>query len=174
MIIRRAGLEDLKEVQDIGARTYIQHYAYLWEEGGVRWYLQKCFGDEVLRAELADPNVEYYIMTAERENVGFLKLILRKALPESNVENALYLEKIYFVKEWTGKGVGRELIKLAFERAAELDRDCVWLTAMDTSDKPIAAYERAGFVFHARTRYDYELIKKELRDAVVLKKILKD
>jgi diamine N-acetyltransferase len=170
MIIKKAGPADLKAVQEIGANTYTPHYEYLWKEGGVEWYLERCFGDEVLRRELADPNIEYYIISDENQDVGILKLILQKPLPDSDIENALYLEKIYFVKEWTGKGAGRELIEYALERAKELGRDCVWLTVMDTSDKPMAAYERAGFVFHSKTSHDFELIKESLRGAIIMKK----
>ena len=50
-----------------------------------------------------------------------MKLVLRKSLPNSTVENALYLEKIYFVKEWIGKGVGKKLIEFALQRAVEFE-----------------------------------------------------
>lgn len=170
MNVKKAGLNDLADLQDIGRRSYVPHYAHLWNAGGVDWYLEKCFGAEVLRAELADPNVEYYITESDGQSVGILKLVLRKSLPDSAIENALYLEKIYFVKEWTGRGVGGELMQIAFRRAEELGRECVWLMAMDTSDKPVAAYERAGFEIHSRTRLDFELMKQEFRGMFVMKK----
>lgn len=170
MKITKAGPEDLEEVREIGVRSYSPHYDHLWKPGGMERYHELCFGDEALRRDLNDPNVEYYIISDAGENVGFLKLILRKPLPASNVENALYLEKIYFVKEWTGKGAGRKLIELTFDRARELQRECVWLMAMDTSDKPIKAYERAGFVVHSRERHASEWIKPEYRGMIVLKK----
>jgi GNAT superfamily N-acetyltransferase len=135
----------------------------------LEWYLQKCFGDEFLQNELVDTNVEYYIISSELENIGILKLVLRKPLPDSDVENALYLEKIYFIKEWTGKGVGRELINFALDRAKELNRDYVWLVAMDTAEKPIAAYERAGFTIHCRERLDFEMMKDEFKGTIVMK-----
>ena len=172
MEIRKAGLADLQEVREIGWRSYFPHYTHLWHEGGAENYLEHCFGEKALQRDLADPNVEYYIISVEGETIGFMKLILQKRVPDSEVENALYLEKIYFVEEWTGKGVGQKLMQMAFERAQELQRECVWLEAMDTSDKPIAAYERAGFVIHSRTRHFSDLIKEEFRGMVVMKKCL--
>ena len=120
---------------------------------------------------MADSNVEYYIVGNEVEAIGMMKLILKKALPDSNIENALYLEKIYFIKEWTGKGIGKKLIDFAVSRAVELNRKCVWLMAMDTSAKPIAAYERAGFKLHCYTRLgdEFELLKEDLRGMAVMK-----
>jgi GNAT superfamily N-acetyltransferase len=172
MIIKKANPADLKELQDIGIRSYLPHYTHLWKEGGVDWYMRRCFADEVLQSQLSDLNIEYYIAQAEGQDIGILKFVLHKPLPDSDIENALYLEKIYFVKEWTGKGVGRQLMEFVFDRAKELKRDCIWLMAMDTSEKPIAAYEKAGFVIYSRTRLDFELMKVEFRGMVVMKKDL--
>lgn len=171
MQIKKVGLADAGELRDIGIRSYLPHYPHLWKEGGIDWYMDRCFAEGVLQSELADSNVEYYIAAdaAEGQNIGILKLVLLKSLPDSNIRNALYLEKIYFVKEWTGRGAGRELMGLALDRAKELKRDCVWLMAMDTSEKPIAAYERAGFTFHSRARLDFERMKEEFRGMVVMK-----
>jgi hypothetical protein len=115
--IKKAGLAEASELRDIGIRTYLPHYTHLWKPGGIEWYLQRCFGNEALQRELSDPNIEYYIIADEIQNVGILKLVLQKPLLDSEIENALYLEKIYFIKEWTGKGAGRELIRFSFDRA---------------------------------------------------------
>jgi GNAT superfamily N-acetyltransferase len=168
MEIRKVSLKDLKALQIIGERSYTPHYSHLWKPGGVEWYMRRCFSAAVLEKELADENIEYHIISVEGEDIGILKLVLLKPILNSEIENALYLEKIYFVKEWTGKGVGRRLIEFAFERARELNRSCVWLMAMDTSDKPITAYERAGFSIHSHTRLDFEIMKEEFRGMVVM------
>ena len=168
MEIRKVGLNEIKALQAIGEHSYTPHYTHLWKPGGVEWYMRRCFADAVLETELADENIEYYIVTSESADIGILKVVLQKPVHDSEIENALYLEKIYFVKEWTGKGVGRKFIQFDFERARELSRDCVWLMAMDTSDKPVAAYQRAGFQIHSRTRLDFEIMKEEFRGMVVM------
>ena len=171
MNVRKVGLADLRELREIGVASYIPHYAHLWKPRGLEWYLERCFGEEFLQREIVDPNVEYYIISsADNRNIGVLKLVLQKRVPDSSVENALYLEKIYFVKEWTGKGVGRDAMNFTFERAADLNRECVWLVAMDTSDKPVRAYEAAGFSIHSRGLIDFELMKEEFRGTFVMKK----
>jgi GNAT superfamily N-acetyltransferase len=172
--VRKVGLSDLKALQRIGIDSYVPHYPHLWKPNGIEWYLERCFGDEFLQKELINPNVEYYIVESDAEAIGMMKLILKKPLPGSDIENTLYLEKIYFIKEWTGKGVGRKLIDLALSRAAELNRECIWLMAMDTSAKPIAAYEKSGFKLHCYTRLgdEFELLKEELRGMAVMKRCL--
>jgi diamine N-acetyltransferase len=165
-----------RELRDIGIESYLPHYSHLWKAGGVEWYMNRCFGEDFLVNEIADANVEYYIVKNDGENIGILKIMLRKPVPNSDIENALYLEKIYFVKEWTGKGVGSKTIDFVMHRAAELGRDCVWLEAMDTADKPIAAYEKRGFVQHSRVRLsdEFELMKEEFRGMIVMTNCLRN
>lgn len=107
--------------------------------------------------------------------IGMMKLVLKKAISDSNIENALYLEKLYFIKGWTGKGVGKKIIEIAARRADELSRECVWLMAMDTSEKPIAAYRKSGFEIYSRTRLggEFELMKEEFRGMVIMVKNLR-
>lgn len=172
--IRKVGLLDLEELRDIGTKSYVPHYAHLWKQGGVEWYLNRCFGDENLQKELIDANIEYYIVSFAEQNIGILKIVLCKPVPDSSIENALYLEKIYFIKEYLGKGAGKKLIDFTLHRAHELDRQCVWLMAMDTSSKPIAAYEKAGFKISSHTNLgdEFELMKEEFRGMVIMKRCL--
>lgn len=169
--INRVGSDELLELREIGIKSYLPHYTHLWKPNGIEWYMERCFGEKFLQNELLDSNVEYYIVKNNSDNIGMMKLVLQKSLPDSDIENALYLEKVYFIKEWTGKGVGRKLVEYAICRAAELKRDCVWLTAMDTSVKPIEAYEKAGFTKHSYTNLgeEFRLMKKEFRGMIVLK-----
>ena len=173
MKVKKVGLSDLQELRDIGIESYVPHYAHMWKPNGLEWYLERCFSEEFLKNELVDPNVEYYIISSAEQDIGILKLVLQKPLPESDIENALYLEKIYFIKEWTGKGIGRELINFTIERAKEINRDCVWLIAMDTADKPVQAYVKAGFTIHSHKLLDFELLKDEFKGTFVMKACFK-
>lgn len=173
MKVKKVGLSDLQELRDIGIKSYVPHYAHMWKPDGLEWYLNRCFNDEFLQKEIIDTNVEYYIISSAEQNIGILKLVFQKPLPDSNIENALYLEKIYFIKEWTGKGIGRELMNFAFERARETNCDCVWLVAMDTAVKPVQAYERAGFMIHSHKMLDFELLKDEFKGTFVMKHCFK-
>lgn len=170
MKIKKVALSEWRALREIGIESYLPHYSHLWNAGGVQWYMNRCFGEDYLVNEIADPNVEYYIVENDSENIGILKIILQKPVPNSEIENALYLEKIYFVKEWTGKGVGGRTIDFVLRRAAQLGRECVWLEAMDTAAKPIAAYEKAGFVQHSRIRLsdNFELMKEKFRGMIVM------
>lgn len=174
--LRKVGLDDLDDLRRIGIASYLPHYTHLWKPGGVEWYLDRCFAPGTLRRELKDPDIEYYIAADRGEQIGMMKLVRHKPVPEATSENALYLEKIYFVKKWTGKGAGQSLIEFAVNRAADLGCRYVWLMAMDTAAKPIEAYRRAGFEIDSFTRLndEFALMKEEFRGMAVMKHYIKE
>jgi len=54
-------LADLPLPQYAGRATYEPYYPHIWQEGGLDWYIEHCFGTPALQMELADPNVEYLL-----------------------------------------------------------------------------------------------------------------
>ncbi|MFN0034034.1 MAG: GNAT family N-acetyltransferase [Saprospiraceae bacterium] len=160
-------LPDLALAQKVGRETYEPYYRHIWQPGGLDWYMERCFGAETLAAELADPNTEYWLAEDEAvQTVGFLKLILQKPVHGYPLDNALYLEKIYLMPAFFGKGAGQVAIQFAKQRAAELGREAIWLMVMKSG--PVWAYERAGFRTVGEVQWDFELLKEEERGGWVM------
>ena len=104
-----------------------------------------------------------------------MKLVKGKTPDGFTLEKALYLEKIYFLKEFTGLGLGQKTIAWVFEQARNSSIKMVWLMAMDSSHKAITSYEKAGFQQIGTTQLDdkeFQLMKPEYRGMVILKKDL--
>ncbi|GHA53891.1 GNAT family N-acetyltransferase [Pontibacter akesuensis] len=158
---------DLHTLQDIAINSYGDHYLYLWYDGGM-WYIDRSFKDEALKAELADPNAAFYLIHAEEELVGFLKLNLHKAFAEYPAAEALELERIYLTKAASGKGIGAEAVKLTKAIAAEHGKKVIWLKAMDSS-RSVDFYEKNGFEKCGTHRLDFEQMKPEYRGMYVMK-----
>ena len=159
---RQLFLADLLLTQKVGRETYEPYYPHIWKPGGLDWYMERCFGAQTLNAEFVDPNLEYWLASDENgHTVGILKLILKKPIPDHPIDNALYLEKIYLMPAFFGKGAGQHLIEFAKQRAINLGREAIWLMVMKCG--PVAAYERAGFQTIGETYWDFELLKEEER-----------
>lgn len=170
--IYKADSSDTADLCRVGIESYVPYYSHLWKDGGLEWYLERCFGVENLRTELSSEEVEYYFIKSNGKIAGFIKIVLLKPVPNAAKDNALYLEKIYFAKEFLGKGFGQTAIEFVIKRARNLGRKYVWLMAMDTAEKPIKAYETAGFSICSTTRLDFELMKEEFRGMVVMNRCL--
>lgn len=166
------GLTDWNLIQKIGRATYEPYYPHIWKPGGLDWYMEYCFGREQLQEELQDPNIQYWL--AEEESgapVGFLKIVLQKPSPDFSpqhppVENALYLEKIYLMPDFFGKGAGQYLIQFVKDIALQWGRQLVWLQVMEHG--PIQAYARAGFKMVGAVRWEFEFLKEEERGGWVM------
>lgn len=168
---QKAGLEDIPLLQQVGRETYVPYYPHIWLPGGLEWYVHRCFNSESLNTELSDPNYEYLIPRNEHGQVaGILKLVLDKPTPDGKFSNALYLEKIYLMPDFYGKGVGQQLMEFVFEKAASLGREAVWLICMEHG--PVWAYERAGFQTIGEVHWDFELLRDEQRKGWGMAKVL--
>jgi len=158
---------DLSLLQKVGRETYEPYYPHIWKEGGLDWYMQRCFGPTVLRSELVDPNLEYWIAEDESgQIIGFLKLVLQKSVPDTPIEQALYLEKVYLMPTFFGSGVGQHLIHFAKQRAQDLKKEAVWLMVMKNG--PIQVYERAGYKIIGAVHWDFERMKEAERGGWVM------
>lgn len=165
--IRQLTVEDLPLMQYVGRATYEPYYQHIWKPGGLDWYMEKCFGTQVLESEFADSGKAYLLATdQDAQIVGFLKVIWQKQAPGTFVTNALYLEKIYLMPAFFRKGAGRQLIEWVLEKARQLDREAVWLEVMKTG--PVQAYERAGFHNIGPTRFEHDLLLEQERDGWIM------
>lgn len=131
--------------------------------------MEKCFGDEVLQNELADPDVAYWLAEDEgHETVGFLKLVSQKSPPPGIAlpEKSLYLEKIYLMPAYFGKGIGQHLIQFVKNQAVRADYHAIWLMVMKNG--PVKAYEKAGFRHIGEVYWDFAALKEQERGGRVM------
>jgi diamine N-acetyltransferase len=168
--------KDVAELSDIAHRAYIDHYTYLWQDEG-EWYVGKMYAEAQLLSEIQDSNVAYYIVSQNKIPLGFIKL--KKDYPLSigasgltfghgegskiALPNALYIDRIYFVEEATGKGIGKVCFDFIEKIALTEKKDSLWLMAMDSSIDAIRFYEKQGFEKCGSWALDFDIMKPELR-----------
>jgi putative acetyltransferase len=162
--LRRLSLPDLQFLQQLGRDTYAPYYPHVWYEGGLEWYLEQCFGDELLRRELTDPATEYWVASTEgQQTVGLLKIQPDQPVPENPLEPAFFIEKIYLMPDFFGKGVGQVILDMLARRATAMGRSAMWLNVMHNAG-PVGAYAHAGFRITAPIRFEYDLLLEDERD----------
>lgn len=163
-------LADLSELRDIAVESYNDHYTYLWHDGGA-WYLHKCFSEEALRDDLADPDSSYFLIQYKDESVGFMKYNKNKALEGYTDAECLELERLYLVDRASGIGIGKWAVDFTVQYALESGKRIIWLKAMDSS-RSVDFYEQNGFVKCGTYELDFEQMKEMYRGMVVMKREL--
>ncbi len=164
-------VSDAELLSEVAKRAYADHYLHLWHDGGA-WYMARSFAIDVLRQELDDANARFYLIYADNEPVGFLKLNIDQPSPCKPGLNALELERIYLQKEATGRGIGDQAITFVIDQARALAKEVVWLKAMKSSDKVVAFYEKMGFDLCGTSRLPYTMMREELRQMVSMQLML--
>lgn len=144
--VRRVTPGDIPLLSQIGLSTFSESFSTGNTEENMREYLEKRFSHEQLAEEVTNQNSEFYFAENGLKVVGYLKLNTGASQTELCDDDALEIERIYVLKQFHGKGVGRLLYRLAVERAQELGLNYVWLGVWEENQKAISFYKKNGFV----------------------------
>lgn len=163
MVLVRAKLEDVHELQDICVRSYEENFRDHWIENGLELFLEREFGKERLLMDLTDENIAYYFITIEGLIRGFIKVAFE--LPtEEYPEKSSELIKIYLLPEYKGAGYGSMAVAELIQMLQEMGKENLFLYVIDTNQAAITFYGKMGFEYHSHYRMDVPLFKDELRN----------
>ena len=163
-VIRRAGPADAETLAELGARTFSDTFAHLYDPADLRDFLAEAYSLERTRADLADPAKAQWLVEADGQATGYA-LAGPCGLPHPQVTPGCgELKRLYFVKEAQGGGLGA---KLFAEVIAWLQKDGprdVWIGVWSENHGAQRFYERHGFErvgeygFHVGRQVDHEFI----------------
>lgn len=169
MNIRKADINDLKALQQIGRQTFSETFSSSNTEENLKQYLEEGFSDKKLCEELNNTQSAFYFAESDNQLIGYLKVNHAGSQTELQDSNALEIERIYVLADFHGKKVGQ----LLFEKAMEIARDSkvnyVWLGVWEENHKALRFYEKNGFV--AFDKHVFVLGDDEQTD-IMMKKVL--
>lgn len=163
--------EKIDEYIEVGKKSYLQHYQHFWADGDPSPYINDSFTHKVLGDELQDINSELFIIYSDNVPVGILKLMLDESIGNYQKEESLLLQKIYLLKDSSGKGIGSEVLAFVENFAKERNKKIVWLDTM-VKGKAISFYLKNGYQILSTKQLDYENIKDEKREMYIMTKKL--
>jgi GNAT superfamily N-acetyltransferase len=162
---------DVEEIVNISIQAYKDHYTHLWKDKGKR-YLETSFNYNAISAYLRPSSLKkLYKIEIDGNLVGFLTLGF--GYDESGDEDShnMELERIYFIKEATGKGVGSKVVTFIQSIARSGNHQNIWLKAMKKSPA-VSFYKKHGWKIINETVLDHpEVIADESEMYVMSKKL---
>ena len=160
------------ELAALAKNIYKEYYLHLWHPGGADWYMDEyAYHPDKLRSELADNNNLHFIVYIHDQPMGYLKIRINEKLKGFELLNSLEIERIYLHKKATGKGIGKQLMLLAEEIAAQYKKEMIFLKAMDSSKDAIAFYQKMGYTLCGTWYLPFPQMKEAYRGMVILKKV---
>jgi ribosomal protein S18 acetylase RimI-like enzyme len=159
-------------LSDLAKQIYIPHYPYLWEEGGVDWYINEyAYPVAKIDAELKDPNNLHFIAYLNGKAVGYLKININTTTKGFDSITTIELERIYIDIHCIQKGVGSQLMNFVKQIAIKHNKKEIVLKAMDSAEKALQFYNKNGFKIISTLSLPadvFTLIKPEFRGMYVL------
>lgn len=145
MEIRKANIQDIEKLKEIGKRTFFETFSSGNTEENMKGYLENGFSSDKLKTELTDPNAEFYFCELKRKVIGYLKVNSGQSQTEIKDKNAFEIERIYVLKEFHGQKVGQLLYDKAIELAKSVKAEYIWLGVWEENPRAIRFYEKNGF-----------------------------
>ena len=143
--IVKINLDDLILLQKLSKRTFYEAFSSGNTEENMARYLEEGFSLDKLSRELKDENTSFYFVKSANEVIGYMKLNAGPAQTELQKEDSFELERIYVLKDYQGKGIGRQLLDKAIQMAREKKASYIWLGVWEENKSAIQFYKKNGF-----------------------------
>jgi ribosomal protein S18 acetylase RimI-like enzyme len=136
---------DLLVLQAISKQTFTEAFSEENSEENMRKYLNEQLSAEKLSEELADKNSAFYFAKSDNKVIGYLKLNFGQSQTEIKDTLSVEIERIYVLKEFYGKEVGKQLLEMAIQISRQRKADYIWLGVWEHNQKAISFYRKFGF-----------------------------
>ena len=137
--VRPAGKEDWGTIADVIWKTWIDAYSSFIPADDLRSYHAAFYSPDALAKLYADPNVTSFVAESDGDIVGVMRTRL-------NIEEGrYYVSSLYVLPKFQGSGIGRALMRIAADQAAEFGKDRVWLGVMVKNIPAVEWYTAMGF-----------------------------
>ncbi len=141
IVIRRWQKADLASIRRITWQSWISTYSGFIPEGDLKSYFNIHYTEEALFSMFDDPFTQGFIAETDEQIAGYARLFLNRD------ENRLYVPSLYFLPDFQGQGMGRQLLKAAEEYATERGIDELWIGVMVKNNPALVFYRKMGFQF---------------------------
>ncbi|WP_276366776.1 GNAT family N-acetyltransferase [Chryseolinea sp. H1M3-3] len=142
---RLATAEDIDALVEVGRKTFSDTFAEANTEEDMSIYIEKTFTEDQVRKEISDPASTFILAEDAGIVIGYAKLREGNNPPELTGTNGIEIERIYAVKNYLGKNVGKALMQTCIELARLRGYQVVWLGVWEHNPRAIAFYEKWGF-----------------------------
>ena len=117
--IRPCTAADLDSMRHVGISSFCHGLGYDWKDGG-HAYADQFFSLKNLQAGLRKPSMLNYLCLYREKPTGWLRLQLKK--------DTLWIDKLYVLPEYMGRGLGKQLLSFTEQLAAihAVDSICLY------------------------------------------------
>ncbi|MCI2947853.1 GNAT family N-acetyltransferase [Staphylococcus caledonicus] len=143
--IEKIQKEEVEALRKISETTFHDTFEGEYSAEDFQTFFSKSYNETILLEELDNPQSFHYFYKIDNEIAGYLKLNIGEAQTEDKGEDYLEIQRIYFYKQFQGKGRGNKFIELALDKAREFNRPKIWLGVWEHNEQALRFYKNKGF-----------------------------
>ena len=143
--LRYATKDDAVMIADISRQTFYDTFAADNTEEDMTKFLSEQFTKGRLMLEVGSPENIFLLAESEGAVAGYVKIREGKKQPEFDNASAIEIARIYVVKEFLGKGVGKLLMQASLDIAKQKEKEIIWLGVWEKNQRAIDFYTSWGF-----------------------------
>ena len=134
-------LDDTNEIQKVLYNTWLASYADFIPVTDIQWYFNNYYS-EINFAQLFEENETIsFVAEVKKHIVGYARMKINKE------QQRCYLESLYVLPEFQGKGIGTDLLSMVEKKALEHSFKQIWLGVMEQNVPSLEWYKKLGFNF---------------------------
>lgn len=133
--LKKVTISNLIELKEISRSTYAEAFSEGNSIENMTAYLNTSFTNEQLQLELNNPDSEFFFAMNKDIIVGYIKINIDLAQTDIHDPIAMELERIYVIKEYQGKSIGRLLLNKVIDIAKEKNKSYLWLGVWNQKKK---------------------------------------
>jgi diamine N-acetyltransferase len=147
-MIRRANVNDLILLQEIGRKTFDDTFGNTCTREDMRGVLDLYFNSSQVELELLDDNDNFFFFEEEGIVKGYMRINAKHDNPLEVFKNkkAIELVRLYVLKEFHGMGIANKLMDFAFNFARKNGFNLMYLSVWEYNFRARGFYEKHGFL----------------------------
>ncbi|PIF46544.1 ribosomal protein S18 acetylase RimI-like enzyme [Chryseobacterium sp. 52] len=144
--IRRASIDDAQHIALLGRITFTETFSeYFRDPQDLFEYHERTFDVSKIRVSLQKENSHYWIAFWNKLPIGYAKLKIHSNTESIETENTSQLQKIYVLKEFLDKKIGKQLMDVLMKSFTESNKSHLWLSVLKSNTRAVQFYDRNGF-----------------------------
>ena len=143
--LRYATKDDAELIADISRQAFYDTFAADNTEADMTKFMNEQFTKGRLMLEVGDKENIFLLAYHGDKIAGYLKLRDGKKLEALGSTNSFEIARLYALKDFIGKGVGKLLMQAALHIAEEKEKEVVWLGVWERNERAIKFYSSWGF-----------------------------
>lgn len=145
LVIHECNLKHIEQIKYICEKTFCETFMDDNSQEDMENYLKENFSYEQLENEVSNQDSKFFIVRHHEEVVAYMKINFDKAQTEEGHSNTLEVQRIYVLKEYKGKRIGKLLMQKAIKIAKDNGLNYIWLGVWEHNLSAIKFYEKQGF-----------------------------